>query len=447
MELLILEVIDRKTSVMTVVLYGILLGVVVIGTFVDVIGETLTSQFGLLLFITMAGGAFFTGQYVLRNYVKKLHLDLIDSRFLNVLSRAAPFVLYADLAIIVCMIFQMLTIESYSVWLLIATTILTGSVGCLLFGFRFYKFLSWYKSNKSSMMVLAFTIETFLLTVGMSSTVIINTWSLSERPAAITPQFVVNLDPGTFLSPTQNLVNMYGYLVPIIVYVIPEMVGIALFLRYFIDRLGKARFWVIVTLPPLLLITSTFLPQVFTSGQNFAYLDSKFTSFRIIGTLGWVVGSFVMAFAYLSVARTIRQVSPNSAVINYLIVAAFAQILFPLTANNVIMESSYPSFGSILYSFFVLSAFLFSMGIYSAALSVSQDAKLRQLIRKHAKESTLLDTVGTAEMVITIQNRVNIIRNQADAMTKNSGVESSMTDSDIRRYLELAIVEAKKEQR
>jgi hypothetical protein len=374
-----------------------------------------------------------------------LRLDLINSRFFNRLSRAIPLILYTNLAIIVCVITQMLIFGSYHLYLLIAITALSGTVGCLLMGFRFYKFLSWYKSNKRNIMILAFTIQTFLLTLGMTSSVVLNTLSFSGRPETITPEYQVTIDPTLFLSPAERMIELYAYAIPVIIFVVPEMIGIAFFLRYFIDRIGKTKFWVIVTMPPLILLISTFVPQMLTSGQHFAYLDPQFAFFRIIGTLGWVITSFVMAFAFLIIARTIRQVNPHSSVINYLILAAFAEILFPLTANDVILISAYPPFGSILYSFFVLSAFLYSMGIYSAVVAVSQDAKLRQSIRKYAKESVPLGTLGTAEMVTSIQNRVvDRVRDQADAMTKNSGVESSMTDYDIKQYIELAIAEVKR---
>ena len=46
---------------------------------------------------------------------------------------------------------------------------------------------------------------------------------------------------------------------------------------------------------------------------------------------------------------------------------------------------------------FLCLLFLFSLGIYSVALSVAQDAELRQLARKYAKEYALLDTLGSAQ--------------------------------------------------
>lgn len=56
----------------------------------------------------------------------------------------------------------------------------------------------------------------------------------------------------------------------------------------------------------------------------------------------------------------------------------------------------------------VLASYLFYLGIYSASISVAEDRKLRQSIRKVAiKESTkFLGSIGTAEMVRDIERKV-----------------------------------------
>jgi hypothetical protein len=128
-----------------------------------------------------------------------------------------------------------------------------------------------------------------------------------------------------------------------------------------------------------------------------------------------------------------------------LIIAAFATILVSPTTNNWITNNSYPPFGAIQRAFLVLASFLFSIGIYSVALSVAQDATLRQLARKYAKEYALLDTLGNAQMEAEIRRKVEkLIHEQAGAMEKETGVESLMTDDkEVRQYLDFVIKETK----
>ena len=76
---------------------------------------------------------------------------------------------------------------------------------------------------------------------------------------------------------------------------------------------------------------------------------------------------------------------------------------------------------------------------------MAQDAELRHLARKYAKEYALLDTLGNAqENAEIIRKVVKLIHKQADAMEKETGVESSMIDdNEVRQYLELAIRETR----
>jgi hypothetical protein len=128
-----------------------------------------------------------------------------------------------------------------------------------------------------------------------------------------------------------------------------------------------------------------------------------------------------------------------------LIIAALSTILVSPTTNNWITNNSYPPFGAIQRAFVVLASFLFSIGIYSVALSVAQDAELRHLARKYAKEYSLLDTLGNAQENAEILRKVvKLIHKQAGAMEKETGVESSMIDdNEVRQYLDLVIRETR----
>jgi hypothetical protein len=76
---------------------------------------------------------------------------------------------------------------------------------------------------------------------------------------------------------------------------------------------------------------------------------------------------------------------------------------------------------------------------------VAQDAELRHLARKYAKEYALLDTLGNAQESAEIMRKlVKLIRHHADAMEEETGVESSMLDdNEVTQYLELIIRETR----
>jgi hypothetical protein len=444
---------NKKTYLMTFIVWAIIITDVIIGTFLDALGKPLNSSFGIILFITMSITVFFAGLYALRDYMLALRKDLEAPSFFNRLYKATPIFLYALLVIFGAIIVQMVLFSHYSTYLLILIVLISG-VAILFFGFRTYKFLSWFKSSvnrRHNIMILAFAVSSMLLCISMIETTAINTKVLVfSRPPSIDPDFhSSNSMASRHLSKIENIIHLYVFLVPQVTAIaIAETVAVAFFLRYFKDHVGRAIFWTIIILPPFLFLFGIFAPQIIssTAGQ-FVYMDPRFLIFRVIGTAGWVLADFVIAYAYILVAKNLgRQITPSrDKIINYLIIAAFSTILVSPTTNNWITNNSYPPFGAIARAFLVLSSFMFSMGIYSVALSVAQDAELRHLARKYAKEYALLGTLGKAQNnAETMRKIVKHIHQHADAMEKETAVESSMLDdNEVRQYIDSVITETR----
>jgi hypothetical protein len=447
------SIINNKTYMMTFIAWAIIITDVIFGTFLDALGKPLNSSFGVILFITMSITVFFAGLYALRHYMVALRKALEAPSFFNRLYKATPIFLYALLVIFGAIIVEMVLFSQYSTYLLILL-LLISAVAILFFGFRTYKFLSWFKSSvnkRDNIMILAFAVSSMLLCI---STTVAITLDIKElvvsRPPSIDPNFPAsNSMASRHLTSIELIIHLYGFLVPQVTAIaIAETVAIAFFLRYFKDQIGRAIFWTLIILPPVLFLTGVFGPQFLKStGSEFVYMESRFLMFRVIGTAGWVLADFVIAYAYILVAKTLgREItSSRNKIINYLIIAAVATILISPTTNNWITNNSYPPFGAIQRAFLVLASFLFSLGIYSVALSVAQDAELRQLARKYVKEYALLDTLGNAKDNAEIMRKlVKLIHQHANAMEKETGVESSMLDdNEARRYLDLVIMETR----
>jgi hypothetical protein len=58
----------------------------------------------------------------------------------------------------------------------------------------------------------------------------------------------------------------------------------------------------------------------------------------------------------------------------------------------------------------------------------------------------LVDNIGTAQMEQEIEKRVlKVAREQQDVLTDQSGIESSLTEEDMKEYLQQVIGEVKKQ--
>ena len=94
-----------------------------------------------------------------------------------------------------------------------------------------------------------------------------------------------------------------------------------------------------------------------------------------------------------------------------------------------------------------LGSYLLYVGILSSAISISEDTKLRQSIRKIAKESSsFLDVIGTAAMEKEIERRViTMISESKQRMDAEASIGTSLNQEDAKQYLQEVLNEIKKE--
>jgi hypothetical protein len=77
------------------------------------------------------------------------------------------------------------------------------------------------------------------------------------------------------------------------------------------------------------------------------------------------------------------------------------------------------------------------LGIYSSAISISQDAKLRREIRRLAiRESKLLDSIGLAQIEEEIKKRVIHVAKINKSNMEEAGVPSAVDEEDMNRYMQ-----------
>jgi hypothetical protein len=114
-----------------------------------------------------------------------------------------------------------------------------------------------------------------------------------------------------------------------------------------------------------------------------------------------------------------------------------------LTTVKRSSQAAYPPYGLASVSLTGLSCYLIYSGLFSSAAIVSQDTTLRQSIRRSVTEqSKLLDSIGTAHMEQELQSHVlTIARKNSDAMAEETGIETSMTEDDMKDYLEIVMKE------
>ena len=216
-------------------------------------------------------------------------------------------------------------------------------------------------------------------------------------------------------------------------------------LHTYSKKLGKVKFWTIIAIPiasflSIFVIITPFVMSILNGSHD--------TIFEIIVvdalgyTLPALVSGILFGLPFWTIARSLNH---NRALKDYMIIAGFGFALFEVAITGNVILAPYPPLGLASVSFVGISSYLILMGIYSSAVSISGDVKLRQAIRKSAvDESKLLVGIGSGQMEQKIEKKViEMAKDQAASMIDQTGVQLSLTEHDMKQYLSSVLKEIK----
>jgi hypothetical protein len=276
-----------------------------------------------------------------------------------------------------------------------------------------YKFFSWYLSNRYSMIVLLYGISFSVIAVVSSLALILDSYQFALKPAEIYPSSEVIFPSydGTSLFPVSTA---YAYLDALSFTLVWG--ASVLLLREYLAK-WRLKHWLLVCVP-LTYYASTFIEY---TGIYDPSTDSELISYYIYISLNSTAGGLLFGFAFLIVARHIH----NDMFKGYMIISAFGFVLLFISNQVTLVASSYPPFGAVTICFFGLSSYLILIGLYTSAISVSQDAGLRR---------------SQAEMQREIQKWVKDLSD----IHEKTNTSSTMSEDDVKSYVEEVINEVSK---
>jgi large-conductance mechanosensitive channel len=206
------------------------------------------------------------------------------------------------------------------------------------------------------------------------------------------------------------------------------------------------RKYLIITIVPGASFLFGITPILVTLPSTGTYFDPGLLIFRILSISALIAVGVLFGAAFLTVARSVRQ-HIHDVLVDYLKIAAYgAALLFISLAANI-AHGAYPPFGVATYSFTAMASYFFMVGIYSSAISVSMNSKVRQYIRKSAiEESKLLDSIGSAYMTEEIEKRVMLMTKQnSDKMAMAGGIEPTLSKDEAKEYLAQVLEEIQRD--
>lgn len=406
----------------------------------DIIVSQIVSFWGVALFVTISA-VYVVGQYLMLEMVKsKIRQSKFKPSHIDITEKFVTAIQYILAAITVAVVVGTLATSAYHTDLLMVSTTISYVLVSILMGMLAWRLFSWFRINKS-LIVSLYGLAASTIIINSVGTILFTDIVLIEKADLTTPEseviFDTGYEPGTL---KEIVVQLQGYTFPIFLLLVWG--GTIILLRSNIYRIGKMKFGLLVTFPAVYFLAFYILlyPTIYPDSPITQAIDENFmTTFLLYNGAGITIG-ILFGLGFLSVARFI---SHGNDVRDYMSIAGYGFMIFGTAGITTVLQAAYPSYGLPNVSCVGLAAFLILMGLHHSAISVAQDSRLRQLIRNSAlKESNLLGSMGSAQMTQDLQNKiVSVAKENAQLMEQKSGTEPSLTDEEIKNYLNRVISE------
>ena len=435
---------NRNNSVF--VLLSIMIVLLIVDTSISRTTSVVVEHFSVARFATFVLIGIIAGvtQYFILRFVRKESISarMAERIHFNIIHRIIELPQYLLTAIFLFVVLQMFFFSFYSVDALTLATVISYTVASLMMGLLATKFFQWFRSNRNSVVFL-YGLSSGMIAINLAVTVLFVTEILQSEPDIVLSLHLINVP---FLAPGSiaYLLN-YPYVISSILSFILAWMATVWLLRHYPHSLGIVGFWAILCLPLIF-----FLLQF---GSLFTDLLSPFfraqpvffgTLYTLFFASSKSVGGILFGIAFWTLALKLKN---NILIRNYLLLSAYGFILLFVSNQAIVLTFNlYPPFGLPSVCFIGLSSYLLMIGVYSSATSLSQDIKLRQSIRRSAlKELELLDHIGAAQMKQQVEKRVlNIVKAEQNNMVEQTGVQTSLTEDDMKSYLSQVLVELEK---
>ena len=406
-----------------------------IGYIADFVPEQLSSSAGITTFVIFAA-IFVMAQFLILAYIKKSNKEMKQRiPHLHILHVGVSIAQYVLVGVVAIVVLQILVAEQYHIISLYITYAVSYGLWIVVLGLLASAFFSWYRFSDKNTVVLiltlsmiAYVINGILGLADYSDVLMQQKTVITSEDVAYFPEFSIELI-GSQLATANTIASSAAYIL--------TWIGTVKLLYPYIKKLGKIKFWSIMSVAMIyyLIEFPLFTLGYFTSSENTDAMTNI-----LIFSMAAILSGIVFGAAFLSVARSLRK---DSSLRKHLIIAAYGFVLFYVSGSATAAQAAYPPYGIVAVSFTGLSCFLIYLGLYSSAVTVSQDTTLRLSIRKTlTDQAKFLDSMGSAHMEQELQSTVlSFAKKHADVLTKKTGVEPSMTDNDIKEYMSMVMDE------
>jgi hypothetical protein len=409
-----------------------------IGYVADFIPEQLSSNAGIFAFILIAV-IFMITQYLILQHVRQSNKQTRQRvPHLNTLHIGVSSAQYFLVGVIAIVILQILLIQQYNIITLYITYAVSFGLWIAILALLAKVFFSWYIHSNKNFMVLILALSMIAYVVNGVAGLIEYFEILGQQKKIISSTDVAYF-PEFSIESIVSQIGVVNTIASTAAYIL-TWIGTVKMLYPYIKKLGKTKFWIIMGVAMIYYLIEYPLSVLgyFNPSENVDAMTNV-----LIFSVAALLSGIIFGAAFLSVARTLQK---GSILRKHMIIAAYGFVLFYIAGSASAAQAAYPPYGIVSVSFIGLSCYLIYAGLYSSAVTVSQDTTLRLSIKKSIIEQTdLLHGMGSAHMEQEIQSTVlKIAKKHSDVLTEKTGVEASMTENDIKEYMAMVLSEIHK---
>ena len=406
----------------------------------DIFRDQIVSFWGVVLFVAIFGVYAF-GQFFILEMVKSKNRQVSGS--IGIRENLITIVQYALTSIIVIVILEILFSSQYHRDLLIASTTISYGAAIFLTALLAWKLFSWYKIHKKQSLVLLFGLAAAGIALTSISYLFWSDAVLVMKASVVFPESEVNFDPGYEEGSPLNLLD-YVLHVTLTAFVLLLWGGTVVLLYHNFKRIGQVKFWVLVTLPVISfmgILTVLYQELAPTSLAPILTPPNLMIPIWLLYYSGLSMG-VIIGLSFILIGRFLEHGTHSR---DYMIITGFGFVIFIWAYSAILTHAAYPPYGIATVSALPLSLFMILNGLSYSAISVAQDETLRRSIRKSVKDMKFLGSIGTAQMEQELQKRVlTIAKENSDVMTDETGVQPSLTEDEMKEYLDMVVNEIKR---
>jgi hypothetical protein len=397
------------------------------------------SPLGFGLFLAILGSSLIASIIVINRVFAIIKEKSSFDKFAKML-RVVQIIIYSLLIILLLDIFidsQYFTIS--------LTTIMLVSYGSsiLMSIFVSYKLFSWFRENKNKFAFI-FGLSIFFLFVNNVVSILLFGTLLSEKPTEISLSTPVlfNFECDTdslYCLFKENIINIQSY--TLMIYFSLFWISNYLLLHYHIKKIGRVRFFALITLP-LVLFFFVFIyhyDELYSLSENTNFDENLIFMLQIFIVMFSIsLCGVLYGFGFKSVANLLK-ISPN--IEQYLKMASYGIILLFISANATIVGASLPPYGIPSIAFLPFASILFYVGIYYSIIAISNDIKVRKYIKNSAyKELEIMGDLAQSQMMENMKEKVlNMTKKYSNEIHQSNNSETMESEEDLKNYLEEAI--------